>query len=141
MTPEAAGWLRRCVLQRRETAKAAANRGGPEWWRRTGDNGAPDGDLHTGDELRDLDGKIWAGQHTVVYDKGRPSDSEFAHIALNDPRDVIARCEAELQTLDHWESWKGAPSHPAASAYATAVRCVATGYRNWPGWGKHFGQG
>jgi hypothetical protein len=61
-----------------------------------------------------------------------------AHIALNDPRDVIARCEAELGILDLHDIWK-ADAGIAAEVTADAVRHLAGGYRHQPGWERHWG--
>jgi len=53
--------------------------------------------------LRDEDGNVWSGEYVVVYDEGAPGEAQFDHMAANDPRDTIARCEAELAILDLYE--------------------------------------
>ena len=92
----------------------------------------------------------------VVYDEGTPSDTEAAHITLNDPQDTIARCEAELAILDeHAPEWADyvdgdgiertslecktcvPPGTPDNSPCRT-VRLLAGGYRHWPGYAEHF---
>ena len=92
----------------------------------------------------------------VVYDEGSPSEAEAAHIAANDPRDVIARCEAELAIiadllaethfLDNRE-WYGCQAidendQPTGSectcgrdeGVGRRLRRLASGYRHWPGY-------
>ena len=66
------------------------------------------------------------------------------HIAANDPRDTVARCEAELGILDLHALWAAGPTaHPAmgaaACAVSDAVRHVARAYRHWEGYAEHWG--
>lgn len=78
-------WLRTQVEARKTAAKLAAREGGA--WTQDG--------VHTGN-ISSLGGQ-------VVYDEGSPDEYQAAHIALNDPQDVIARCEAELAILDLYD--------------------------------------
>jgi hypothetical protein len=88
--------------------------------------------------------------NVVVYDEGSPADEEAAHIAANDPRDTIARCEAELAILDEHEPRVGY-DQPEGDLTPICVRCaddrmygyaypcrtvrlLLSGYRFCPGW-------
>lgn len=100
-------WLRAQVQARRGLAQEASEHADGHWWRRMTDAGhfddhrlEPVGHLWAGEPVLDVDGDVCGGGEIVVYDEGRPSDAQFDHIAANDPRDVIARCEAELAILD-----------------------------------------
>ena len=117
---ELAAWLRLAILLRRDAAKLAAREGGT--WTHDG--------VHTGN-VSSLGGQ-------VVYDEGSPDEHQAAHIAMNDPRDVIARCEAELAILDLCAEWAAFRYvEEEASAFCLAqhtVRLLAGGYKNWPGY-------
>jgi hypothetical protein len=79
-----------------------------------------------------------------------------AHIALNDPRDVIARCEAELAILDFRDlagtiasaSDDGQTGERSEAQQARrrldvlniAVEHLASGYRYHDGYAGHWGQ-
>jgi Family of unknown function (DUF6221) len=56
---------------------------------------------------------------------------EAIHIALHDPADVIARCEAELSLLDEHVV---ACDECAGGSPCTTLRRLASGYRLRPGW-------
>ena len=57
----------------------------------------PEGDDATDDEvLIDVDGEDWR----FIICRGPQSRENMLHVAANDPRDTIARCEAELAILD-----------------------------------------
>jgi hypothetical protein len=65
------------------------------------------------------------------------TQDELEHMAIHDPRDTIARCEAELQIVDlHGEIHEG----PCVSVYdypqppCRELRVKAYGYRHRPGW-------
>ena len=134
-------WLREQVKQRLETAKEACHGGEGNWWRRLRDlyvdgEPVPAGALFEGEpEVDDPESGVFLAE-IVVYDEGRPSDEQFAHIALNDPQDVIARCEAELAILD--ACVRGIRSGRAL--LAEEIRSlVASGYRHRPGYAEHWG--
>ena len=101
---EPVAWLRKQVEDRLALAREASPKSDGHWWRRTADMGhdiiEPTGPLWAGEPIPDDDGGIFGGEYIVVYDEGAPSDAQFDHIALNDPQDAIARCEAELAILD-----------------------------------------
>lgn len=128
MTPGAAAWLRSAIVTRRETAEKATS--GP-WEDGGGYVTGVGGDVQVTDY----------GTQDGGSGDGTQGEADSAHIALNDPTDTLARCEGELQTLDHFEILQPNGRSSALDAFATAVRCVATGYKNWPGWDDHFGQG
>lgn len=128
-----APWLRLAILLRRDAAKLAAREGGT--WTHDG--------VHTGN-ISSLGGQ-------VVYDEGSPDEYQAAHIAANDPRDTIARCEAELAILDEHAPVSGYapygpvcviccdPGGPGEEAAVVdhpcrTVRLLASGYRHWPGY-------
>lgn len=119
MSDELTAWLRRQVQARLELAREASPHSDGHWWRRETvlymDGGtAPVGHLYSGEQVTDEDGDVFGGEYIVVYDEGAPSDAQFDHIAANDPRDTIARCEAELAILDeHYILWR----HDTNEAY------------------------
>lgn len=91
MNTEAFKWLREQIEWRLRTAKMTAS---AQWTARDGDLYAVRGDGGADDQI----GEVWSVPET--------SDGEYlgdaacgTHIALNDPQDVIARCEAELAIL------------------------------------------
>jgi hypothetical protein len=101
MSEDLAAWLRKQVEARKATAVAALHGSDGHWWRRLSEETSdPVGALWDGEPVVDEDGDVLGGRERVVYDEGRPSDAQFGHIAANDPRDTIARCEAELAVLD-----------------------------------------
>lgn len=103
-------WLRPLIEARKATAEAAMY-GAQEtglWIR-----GHPRGPR----DLRDMNGEI------VVYNEGSPSDEQFEHIALNDPHDVIARCDFELALLDE---------HPVRVGYSESL-CETCSERDYGG--------
>jgi Family of unknown function (DUF6221) len=98
-------WLRKQVEARLALAREASPKTDGHWWRRTSavyTDGTREsvGPLYSGDPDLDDDGEISQGDYIVVYDEGAPSDAQFDHMAASDPRDAIARCEAELAILD-----------------------------------------
>lgn len=142
-----AAWLRKVITERLELARAA---GGGEW--HTGCGGTRhQGDHHyPGCERIDGDG-------ITIYDEGGHTKEQADHIAANDPRDTIARCEAELAILDE--------HHPEDADYrdgdgiertsrecitceppgtpdnypCPTVRLLAAGYKHWPGYRAEWG--
>jgi hypothetical protein len=104
----------------------------------------PVGHLWAGEPALDADGDVFGGEEIVVYDEGRPSDAQFDHIAANDPRDTIARCETELAILDEHRPEGGAVpgevccitcgDFPQVLYPCRTVRLVASGYKHWPGY-------
>jgi hypothetical protein len=140
-------WLRAQVQARLDLARECSQGSDGHWWRRThvlGDGTAvPVGALYEGAQLLDWDGEPGPGEWTVVYDEGSPGDAQFEHIAGNDPRDTIARCESELAVLDaHDEAWRllntpagqGHLQVGRAQAWRSAVRHIGYAYRHRPGY-------
>lgn len=88
-------WLRPLIEARKATAEAAAYRGVTVWHARQhpADNGIVVDD----------------GGEIVVYDEGEPTLKQAMHIALNDPRQIIADCDKDLAILDQHPpgSWVG----------------------------------
>ena len=82
-------WLRAQVEARRAAAEAAT----PGPWEFEGDDPADDELFTVYDGVVDLMGV------TVAFTRDRQV-ANGQHMALNDPVDVIARCEAELAILD-----------------------------------------
>ena len=118
-----AAWLRAQVVARLAAAKLAAREGGK--WTQDG--------VNTGN-ISSLGGQ-------VVYDEGSPDEYQAAHIALNDPQDVIARCEAELAILDEHGPSEVAPDACRRCKGGLAfpcrtVRLLASGYRHRPGYAE-----
>ena len=153
MSDDLTAWLRKQIVARRDIAVAALHGSDGHWWRRPHDEtGEPTGDLWDGAQIVDSDGDVVGGREVVVYDEGRPSDAQFDHIAGNDPRDVIARCEAELALLNEhavirmpYQDARGVPGHfcecatcgfggPDRSYPCKTVRLLGYGYRHWSGY-------
>ena len=150
MNDEAVKWLREQVTQRMETAKEACHEGEGNWWRRrqalyVDREPVPAGALFEGTpEVDDPEHDIFLAE-IVVYDEGRPSDAQVAHMALNDPQDVIARCEAELAILAAYdEACKVAEFPDEAGGFANgldeAVKLLGSGYRHREGYAEHCGE-
>lgn len=133
---EMVAWLRREVEARLKLAREACHSTDGRWWRRTtdvGDGGPPEpvGPLYSGEPvIDDRDGEVLGGDFIVVYDEGAPSGAQFDHMEANDPRDVIARCEAELAMLDFCVKFAEA-DHWAAGRTLTIL---ASGYRRRDGY-------
>lgn len=145
---KAVAWLREQVQARLATAKKAATVAGSVW--RAG---------HFFDEAGISTAGILSESGSPLADTLTRDDEEMApHIALNDPADVIARCEAELAILDE----HGPAADYPADYPAKCQRCitgrrgypdewpdddypcrtahlVASGYRHRPGYGDHWG--
>ena len=116
-----------------------------------------------------LDGGAWDAGTGIISDSGRSvavaiGDYAARHIVASDPRDTIARCEAELAILDEhyilWsedrsEAWEEFSVYPAAGSgmnfgcvtchyysqgavkgygYCRTVRLLASGYQYRPGY-------
>jgi hypothetical protein len=132
VTPEAVAWLREQVLARRDKAQAAAEASAGGVWFASSSEDSDQRSVRftaqsTLDPRRQAD--YW------VADRVDAADAEY--IAANDPRDVIARCEAELGILDLYDIWKGWGA--ASEVAADAVRHLAGGYRHSDGWAEHWG--
>ena len=86
---EPVAWLRAAILARKAAAEAAT--AGP--WEFEGDDPTDDELYSVHDGIVDLVGV------TVAFTRDR-NVANGQHMALNDPQDTIARCEAELAILD-----------------------------------------
>ena len=129
-------------------AREAAEPTDGHWWRRMADAGhfddhrlEPVGHLWAGEPVLDVDGDVFGGEAIVVYDEGRPSDAQFDHIALNDPQDTIARCEAELAILEEhgsehmcYENTRDGNTWDWHIGDCRVTRNLASGYRHRPGY-------
>lgn len=125
-------WLRAQVEARKAAAKLAAREGGT--W--------------TQDDPVRYPGSISSLGGQVVYDEGSPDEYQAQHIAANDPRDVIARCEAELAILDEHRAADGAcpgevccitcGDYPQVEYPCRTVRLLAGGYRFRPGYREEW---
>lgn len=105
-------WLRTQIAEREAAARAAMGFGRGEWKR--------DG-CYVVDEA----------DERVVYDEGSPNEDQAEHIALNDPRTVLAQCEAHTALLALAKHARAA----AGWAYAEPiVEVVASAYRHSPGY-------
>ena len=125
-------WLRGAVAARLVLARKATQ---VPW--------EPEGDDPTDDEVWiDVDGEEW--RHVVC--RGPDSHENMIHIAANDPRDTIARCEAELDILsahyilhreDRSEEYAEYSVTPHPGAYGCDFGCVFCHYRGLGGvWGQ-----
>jgi Family of unknown function (DUF6221) len=149
-------WLRSQVEARKATAEAATC--AVPW--------EAEGDDPTDDEVWiDVDGQEWR----LVILRGPDSHENMLHVAANDPRDTIARCEMELAVLDghyilHREDRSEVYEEFSVVRIGGAdkdcgcvtchyygqggvkghgicytVRRIALGYRHWPGWKEEWG--
>jgi Family of unknown function (DUF6221) len=125
---EAIGWLREQVQARMATARVAAAVEG-------GDHASWLPAYGTVVDAADEDWAITTGT----------LDEIAAHMALNDPQDAIARCEAELGILNLYRLWAAedlsgnAALGAAACAVSDAVRHLASGYKHRDGYAEHWG--
>ena len=158
-----AAWLRAQVEARLALAREASPKTDGHWWRRWTDAGHYDdgtleqvGPLWSGEPVYDADGDVFGGEYIVVYDEGAPSGAQFDHIALNDPQDTIARCEAELAILDEHKpeliDYRDGDGIERASRECIAceppgtpdnypcrtIRLVGSGYRFRPGYREEW---
>lgn len=75
---------------------------------------------------------------------GTLAEVEAKHIALHDPRDTIARCEAELELLDRCERVIANPEAYDETAEELAedvIRRFASGYRHREGFNPDWLEG
>jgi hypothetical protein len=144
MSDDLVAWLREQVTARlkiaQDAAEAAYSSGdGDTSWRFNYQGrpvariiGAPwessygDGIWNCDDPLDDCDEMRLAGTYTGE------------HIALNDPQDVIARCEAELAILDECDLLLKVgiafPDEAGPESAAKIVRLIGSGYRHRDGY-------
>lgn len=151
-------WLRTQIQDRKAKAEAAREYGIGQWAANVGDDEvevlvALREDLP---EPPDVMGGYWGvvagwGGDDLFMERLRVDDVRpFAdHIAANDPRDTIARCDSDLAILDMAEreiaaaperswDWDSADEVSRAGALEDVVRLLAQGYRHRPGypWGE-----
>ena len=113
------------------------------------------------DGLRALGARVRVeGDDITVYDEGGHDAGQALHIALHDPQDVIADCEAKLATLDEhtpdYLSMYGSPGPPQCKTCITdrsgyeehwegdpwpclTLRLLARTYRHREGYADHWG--
>ena len=144
-------WLRAQIEERKAAAEAAT----PGPWEPEGDDPTDD-EVYTGG-----DDDASFGWRLAIC-RGPRSHENMLHIAANDPRDTIARCEAELAILDeHDESdtpeelrhghWEGHGSNERwirdepndcpvcrEESPCRTVRLLAGGYKYRPGFPAAF---
>lgn len=138
-------WLRPLIVARKATAQSAT----PGPWSYN-----PGKQWHDGDDFVSLTDP----QEFVGYGGPSPfrgavaitgpagnvqSMADAEHIALNDPRDVIARCDFELALLDTYEAWKETAERDASKVdaldvLAWAVLRLATAYRHFDGYKEEW---
>ena len=108
-----AAWLRQRIRERRYLAEHAVELGSfAEWEERSS------GVLVTGDGT---DSDPWRGTWVT-------GDSSVTRLMeANDPRDTIARCEAELAILDEHSSLR-VPYGDARGSAATSYECATCGF-------------
>jgi hypothetical protein len=132
-------WLRAAVNARLGTARylIESEAASAEW------HEPCSGVLVTGAPTHD---DTWDGTHAI-------GDSRLTRfIAMNDPQDTIARCEAELAILDehateiyrdesgivgyhaYWCQTCHIPRDQPGRDWCRTVRLLAAGYRHWPGY-------
>jgi hypothetical protein len=119
-------------IAEREALARAASHGGARWT--SPKTGYGSGRVDAVDRPADDVG-------IVVYDEGRPSEDQAAHIAFNDPARVLAECEAHRrivrearqavalsdETPDD-DSPRAERIHGAATAWSATLDALATIY-------------
>lgn len=126
-----AEWIRGCIRTRRALARhlVESEAARPEW------HESSSGVLVTGAPQHD---DAWAGMFAI-------GDSRLSRfMACHDPRDTIARCDAELAILaDHASNdHETYPEcvHCAVQCFpCRTVRLVGEGYRHWDGYREEWG--
>jgi len=132
-------WLRKAVEERLAAARLVTAPCDDDCARPCGFHPAAAAEWHemTSGVLETAEGTArkdpWAG----VWAMGDSRVTRF--IAANDPRDTIARCEAELAILDRYEKQDAKASENAmeedrAWTLWPVVALLASGYRYWPGY-------
>lgn len=127
-------WLREQVAQRMETAREAC---GPAWRL----------DVQASCECCTRVVRAQSGALVVT-----PDDRDAPHVALNDPQDVIARCEAELAIITRCESVHAAFADPAGGLWPDVTRRershafatladLASSYKHREGYAEHWSEG
>lgn len=152
---ELLSWLRATITADLAAAKAA-DEVAPGPWVNTGQDGdawqihgAPTGDTtwkYDDESGEDREVPVLHRVATLNYDDGGGVwEREAAdHIVLQQPRDTIARCEAELALLGQLaEAKQFYDQHPHAPAgeihgLLTAAELLATGYQHRPGFNPEW---
>jgi hypothetical protein len=117
---EMTAWLRAQV----EADKAAAEAATPGEWA-----ALDDGVMSIEDE----------DQWPVGVTQSRRDREDRVHIAIHDPRDVVADCDAKLAILGRYERQaakygENCMEEDRAWILASVVRLLASGYRHRDGW-------
>lgn len=121
-------WLRLLIEARKATAEGAASSGA---W---GASGSADWRVRADESdhwlVQDGNGDV------VVYDEGAPTEEQAEHITLNDPRQIIADCEADLAILDDHASVEIAPGDVRCGRCAAWCDHLAEIRGAHPQWGR-----
>jgi hypothetical protein len=148
--PDLLAWLRATITGDLAAAKAA-DEASPGPWVNTGQDGqgsdtdawqihgAPTGDTtwkYDRETEQEAEVPVLRPVATTEYDDGGGVWAKAAadHMVLQQPRDTIARCQAELALLDRYEG----PDEPGRTpdfwdGMREAVAMVAAGYEHRPG--------
>lgn len=134
-------WLRAAIIHRRRLAESAITETGPAWDVEASQYSFSPSSIQVTD--RHGDGETTAillGNDTAALD----------HVALNDPQDAIARCQAELAILElhQYRPWpqrlgRGADCSACGEPVTRTQPCrtvelIARGYRDQPGYADHW---
>jgi hypothetical protein len=138
----AVAWLRQVIEGDKIAAMALASGGTGHWVASRNDDFDYTVHYHDGTAPEDPMADTWR-------------EDVGAHIALHDPQDVIADCEAKLAILDEHQagSWvheiPAEPPEPPPWQRCTAgdgrtpcktVRLLASSFRHHPGFAEHWGE-
>jgi hypothetical protein len=129
---KAVAWLREQVQARKAAAEAAA---GPDWFLDSSDDADERSVRYTGPST------LRPGELADYCIADRVDVLDAAHIALNDPQDVIARCEAELEILLEFSTRHDDATERQREwiGLRLAVRLLASGYKHREGYEAHWG--
>jgi hypothetical protein len=140
---EMTAWLRAQVEADKAAARAAGDgRAGDYRWRELDPDSLPG---LVGTDTGDV---VTFNNGTAAYAVS-PSPGQAAHVAVHDPRDVIADCDAKLDALDLCErvirddaeelgGCGAAASWTGLAVARLTVQMLASGYRHRDGWQEEW---
>jgi hypothetical protein len=129
MSPDLIDWLRATIKGDKAAAEdlAAASWRVTSWAHERPDGGGDERIALVDDSGRKLIVFTWPDVDVT--------EDELEHMARHDPRDTIARCEADLMELGrHVPNFAGDCQLCDESAPCESLRINAYGLRNRPGW-------
>jgi hypothetical protein len=131
-------WLRATIEGDKAAAEEAAKVYPPPWTLREKDPGGDERDWDIHEAEYAFIKACSTCEHSGIH------EAPGRHIAIHDPRDTIARCDAELAILDLYAEADYKRDHPGPAdpthlttaflAIGEAVGLIGDGYRHRDGW-------